>query len=391
MGSQTDASAARLERITELAERVTAPAAADVDRNARFPSESFAALREARVLSAGVPADFGGHGASLTELAAGCSILGQHCSASAMVLAMHHIQVLCIARHGASSPFFRTYLTAIAREQRLIASVTSEVGIGGDMRTSLSAVETTGSRFTLNKAASTISYGAQADDLLITARRDPSAPGNDQVLVLVRRGEFTLERAGVWDTLGMRGTCSPGFKLQSAGGVEQILPAFGDLASATMVPVSHALWTSIWLGVATDAVGRARTLVRAQARKTPGSVPPTALRLAEVTTKLQLLRQAIKGFIADYEALIVQPDGGLDTLSSIGFALRVNQLKVSASELAVEIVSHALSICGIAGYRNDGPQSIGRHLRDIYSSILMIGNDRLHATNAALLLVHKGD
>jgi acyl-CoA dehydrogenase len=308
-----------------------------------------------------------------------------------MILAMHHIQVVCIARHAQGSAFFRDYLRQIVKDQRLIASVTSEVGIGGDMRTSACAVETEGARFRLNKAASTISYGEHADDLLITARRDANAPGNDQVLVLTRRGEFTLERTGAWDTLGMRGTCSPGFKVQSAASVEQILPAFGDLASSTMVPVSHALWTSIWLGIATDAVGRARTMVRAQARKTPGTVPPTALRLAEVTTKLQLLRQVIKGFVADYEALIVEPGGGIDTLSSLGFALRENQLKVSASELAVEIVSQALSICGIAGYRNDSPQSIGRHLRDIYSSILMIGNDRLHATNAALLLVHKGD
>jgi acyl-CoA dehydrogenase len=106
---------------------------------------------------------------------------------------------------------------------------------------------------------------------------------------------------------------------------------------------------------------------------------------------LQALRQLVRGFITDYEALLAMPDRGADVLSSIGFALRVNQLKVSASELAVEIVTQALSIAGIQGYRNDSPHSIGRHLRDIYSSILMIGNDRIHASNAAMLLVHKGD
>ena len=39
--------------------------------------------------------------------------------------------------------------------------------------------------------------------------------------------------------------------------------------------------------------------------------------------------------------------------------------------------------------RNDTPQSVGRHLRDVYSSVLMIANDRILATNAQLLLVHK--
>jgi acyl-CoA dehydrogenase len=274
----------------------------------------------------------------------------------------------------------------------LIASVTSEVGIGGDMRSSIAAVHSAGDEFQLSKDASTISYGEHADDLLVTARRAPDAPSNDQVLVLVRRGQYTLERSGAWDTLGMRGTCSPGFKLSSRGPRGQILPAgFGEIASATMVPFSHALWASVWLGIATDAVARARAAVRAQARKTPNSVPPTALRLAEVATELQTMRQTLAAFISDYEALIAAPDGGADVLSSIGFALKVNQLKISASEAAVRIVGQVLCLCGIAGYRNDTPQSVGRHLRDAYSSILMIGNDRIHATNAALLLVHKGD
>jgi acyl-CoA dehydrogenase len=158
-----------------------------------------------------------------------------------------------------------------------------------------------------------------------------------------------------------------------------------------MVPFSHTLWASVWLGIASDAVARARTAVRAQARKTPHVVPPTALRLAEVTTELTTMRQTLAAFIGDYEALTALPDAGADALSSIGFALKVNQLKISASEAAVRIVGQVLCLCGIAGYRNDTPQSVGRHLRDAYSSILMIGNDRIHATNAALLLVHKGD
>jgi acyl-CoA dehydrogenase len=286
----------------------------------------------------------------------------------------------------------RNYLRESVQQQNLIASVTSEVGIGGDMRSSIAAVQASGDRFQVQKDASTISYGEHADDLLLTARSASDAPSNDQALVLLKRGDFRLERSGAWDTLGMRGTCSPGFKVSGSGARDQILPvAFGEIASLTMVPVSHVLWASVWLGIATDAVTRARSAVRSAARKTPGTVPPTALRLAEVTTDLQALRWSLSAFTAEYESLAARPDGGADVLSSIGFALKVNQLKVSASEIAVKIVSQVLSACGIAGYRNDTPQSVGRHLRDVYSSILMIGNDRIHATNAALLLVHKGD
>jgi acyl-CoA dehydrogenase len=294
-------------------------------------------------------------------------------------------------RHGQGSPRLCELLEELAAEQRLIASVTSEVGIGGDMRSSIAAVQANGDRFALDKDASTISYGEHADWLLVTARRTKDAPANDQSLVLLTKGDYTLERTGTWDTLGMRGTCSPGFKLSSTGPVGQIVPAaFGDVASSTMVPYSHVLWGSVWLGLATDAVARAGSLVRSQARKAPGTVPPSAVRLAEATTQLQVMRQTLHGFIEEYESLANRPDASA-ALSTIGFALKANQLKVAASELVVKIVTQALSICGIAGYKNGTPQSLGRHLRDAYSAILMIANDRIHATNAALLLVHKGE
>jgi acyl-CoA dehydrogenase len=38
--------------------------------------------------------------------------------------------------------------------------------------------------------------------------------------------------------------------------------------------------------------------------------------------------------------------------------------------------------CGLSGYRNDSEFSIGRHLRDVLSSPIMINNDRI-LTNLA--------
>jgi len=53
----------------------------------------------------------------------------------------------------------------------------------------------------------------------------------------------------------------------------------------------------------------------------------------------------------------------------------------------VATVMSAMQACGIAGYRNDGEFSIGRHLRDILSAPVMISNDRILAnvTTASLL------
>jgi len=51
-----------LERVHAIGREVIAPAAEAVDRDARFPEESFAALRAEKLLSAYVPAEFGGMG-----------------------------------------------------------------------------------------------------------------------------------------------------------------------------------------------------------------------------------------------------------------------------------------------------------------------------------------
>jgi len=370
---------------------VAASHADDVDKNARFPREAIAEIKRERLLGAFVPGDLGGLGYGISELGAMCAALSQHCASTGMVVAMHHIQVACIVRHGLSSPFFRRYLSELCERQLLIASVTSEVGVGGDTRSSVCAVEREGDRFRLNKDATTISYGQEADDLLVTCRRAPDAAASDQVLVLLRKGDYTLERTTAWDTLGMRGTSSPGFKLTSAGPGEQIVDgSFADSSAQTMVPFSHILWSNVWLGIASDAAARASAFVRAEARKKPGTLPPTALRLAELSNLMMSMRNNVQAVSIECDRLLRAPEGN-EALLGMGFALKMNNLKISTSQQAADIVHHALGICGIMGYRNDTPFSVGRHMRDCLSGALMIGNDRILSKSASLLLVYKDD
>jgi acyl-CoA dehydrogenase len=376
-----------LSSVRRIAAEVAAPSAGDVDAKARFPDETVAALRESGVFSASVPRELGGAGCTMAELAQLCSTLAQACGSSAMVLAMHYSQLACIVRHGLESEFFRGYLRQLVDRQVLLASMTSEVGTFGDTRSSVCAVERGGGRFVLNKDATTGSYCAHADAILVTCRRAPDAAASDQVLVLVRREDCTLKQTTSWDTMGMRGTCSPGFRLESSGPEEQIVPgAFADSSAQSMVPYSHILWASLWWGIAADAVGKAANFVRGQARQTPGAVPPTASRLAEVSLQLQTMKQS---WLAAAQAFDALGPGEAEQLLGIGWALRLNNLKVACSEAAPQIVHRALQIVGILGYKNDSPFSLGRHYRDVLSASLMISNDRINAKSASMLLVFK--
>jgi acyl-CoA dehydrogenase len=275
----------------QRAAQVAAQHADAVDREARFPSEAFDALRRERLLSALVPQAFGGAGLPLADVAAICEILAQGCASTAMVYAMHQIQVACIEAHGSASPWHQALLAQLVEQQWLLASATSEETIGGNMRTSACSVELDGERLRIEKLAPTISYGAQADGILVTARRTAESAAADQVMIVALRAETTLEKRGGWDSMGMRGTCSEGFRLVATGLAEQILPTpFAEIADQTMLPISHTLWAAVWTGIATDAVNRAKAFFRAQARAKPGSVPPAGLRLAEAVGLLQMMQ-----------------------------------------------------------------------------------------------------
>ena len=187
---------------------------------------------------------------------------------------------------------------------------------------------------------------------------------------------------------GHAGTCSPGYVVRGTLPVQQVLPVpFARVAAESMVPVSHILWSHLWLGIAEDAFDRARAFVRAAARRSPDQPLASAHRLSRLSSELSMLRAEVQSALRDFLAASAEP--GRERLSTLACVLRFNSLKIAASEHAVDLCRGALDVCGIMGFKNDTPFSVGRHLRDTMSAPLMIANERIHQTNAQLLLIAK--
>jgi acyl-CoA dehydrogenase len=372
-----------LERVHAIGREVVAPNAADVDRAARFPREAFEALAAEQLLSAYVPLEHGGMGLDVAQVARICEALGQYCASTAMIFAMHQIQAACIVHHALDEERFADFAREMVDRQLLLASATTELGIGGDARQSNCAVKVEDGRYTLEKQAPVISYGAEADAILVTCRAHEDAAKSDQSQVLARRADCELKPLSAWDTLGFRGTCSPGYALKAAGDARDVLPVpYGEIHSRTQHPFAHIVWSSLWLGLATDAMNRARSAVRAEARRSPGSVPISATRLAEADLLVETMRASVHSLRDEYARMLAAGDP--DAFGSYAFVIRVNNLKLNASQLVIDIVARAMVICGIAGYRNDSKLTLGRHLRDATGAGLMVNNDRILGQNATL-------
>ena len=50
-----------------------------------------------------------------------------------------------------------------------------------------------------------------------------------------------------------------------------------------------------------------------------------------------------------------------------------------------------MSVAGIAGYRNDSPYSVCRHLRDAYGASLMVANDRILSQSSAMQILRRDE
>ena len=204
--------------------------------------------------------------------------------------------------------------------------------------------------------------------------------------MVCEKAAVTLTPLNGWDTLGFRGTCSLGFTLEATGDLALVHDdPYGEISAHTMLPTAHLLWSSLWLGLAEEATSRAQRFVQKAARKSPGTTPPGAARLAALLVGRQELAAGVDSLMSRY--LAIQDDPELT--GAVDFMVAINTLKISASTAVVDLVNQAMLVCGIQGYREDSEYSLGRILRDAHGAAVMVNNDRIAASTAQLALVQR--
>ena len=305
--------------------------AAAVDAESRFPREAFAELRRQRLLGIMVPQALGGEGADIAEIADICYILGQACSSTALIYAMHQIKMACIVRHTEGRAALEDVLRRVATEQLLLASSTTEGQAGGNVRASEAA---DGARRRAGHP------GTQGDGHLLRRRgrrhRDhgaarercgrlgPGAAG-------AAEDDYTLERLQAWDTLGMRGTHSEGFTLRARAAGEQLMPS--PTRGSTRRPWCR-MRTPVGLGLGRHRRGRHRQGAGLRApRAAPVERPDAARRrafhpggvlAAHAARRADLSLRSYQAAMSDEKAL-----------RALEFQSMITLTKVQVSELAV--------------------------------------------------------
>jgi acyl-CoA dehydrogenase len=357
----------------ELGPRFAARAAAH-DASDAFVAENYRELRQQRVFSAGVPAELGGGGASHAELVSMLRVLGQHCGATSLALAMHTHQVAIPAwrwRHDGApvEPFLRR---VAAGELILVTSGGSDWLAGSGRAEKVEG----GYRVTGRKV---FASGSPVGDLFSTMAIHDDAEAGPTVLHFV----IPFDAPGLtvqdnWRTLGMRGTGSNDVVLDgvfvpdAAIGVRRPAgrwsPAWHVVATLAL-PLIYA----VYVGVAEGA--RALALRQATARRQDAGTQDLA---GAMETELATARMALRQMT---DAAASGPMGP-ETTNEVLIGRTV------AGQAAMRTVDLAVEVAGGAGFFRDlGLERLFRdvqgaryhpmrgHAQRLYSGRLALGLD----------------
>jgi alkylation response protein AidB-like acyl-CoA dehydrogenase len=360
----------------ELLERFHARAG-ELDRTNTYFAEDLFDLREIGYLAAAVPADLGGWGLSLAELARSQRRLARHAPATALAMTMHSYWVGIAAElERAGDPSVRWIFDA-ALAGEVIAAGHAEAG--NDIPVLLSTCQAErvegGYRLTGHKQ-----FGSNGPvwRWLGAHGIDANAPGGPQIVhAFVDRDSEGVRVVETWDTLGMRATQSHDTILDGVfvpdDRIGRVVPA-GD--GSDLFLVAMAMWplsliAAVYLGIADRALELAASGAR---RKTSVAVergayafhPMVQHQVAEMYLELDAASATFDRFVDDWTAGVDHGDAWVP---------KVYSMKWRAVEAAKRVVDIALDVAG-GGALFRGNE-LERLYRDVRAGGFHPGNDAL--------------
>ena len=321
----------------------------------KFVADNFALLKSSGLVEAGVPAELGGGGADVDELAAMLRTLGYHCGSTALAFSMHTHQVAIPAwrwtHQKAAAPVLEPLLKRIAKERILLLSSGGSDWIAGSGK---AEKVDGGYRITARKI---FSSGAPAGDLLMTGAVLESEGEPPMVLHFgIPMNSPHVKILDTWRTLGMRGTGSHDIMIDGHVVPEAGVPA--RRKAGEWHPLFHIISTiafpliyAVYLGVAESARDIAIGLAK---RKQPNQ--HVVALAGRMETELTAARLAHEWMLAAVR--LNAPSADTVNQVMIGKQL-VARHAIAAVELAMELAG------GAGFYRAAG---LERRFRDIQAA-----------------------
>jgi alkylation response protein AidB-like acyl-CoA dehydrogenase len=348
-----------IETVRRFVAKEVIPAAADLEREDRFPDDIVAQMRELGLFGVTIPEEHGGLGLDLLTYIGVIEELAYGWMSLTGIINTHTMAATLLMRHGDEAQQAR-WLPQMATGERRGAMSLSEPDAGSDTRNISCKAVRDGDEYIVNGTKAWVTNGERAALVALVARTEE---GISTFMVEKEPGP-TFEGISVSKNVGKLGY----------RGVETVEMAYADhrIPAANLVGEPGRGLTQILgvlevgrINIASRAVGVARAAFDAafeyaQQRETFGK--PIAehqaiqLKLADMATKLEAARLLTRNAAERKTA-------GLRCDVEAGMA------KLFASETALELATEAMRIHGGVGYTTEFP--VERLYRD--APLMIIG------------------
>ncbi|MCF7939996.1 MAG: acyl-CoA dehydrogenase family protein [Spirochaetia bacterium] len=331
--------------VRKFAEEVCEPIAAEIDREHRFPAETFRKLTECGITGLGFPKEYGGSGLDKMAQTIATEELAKKCAATAAIYSIHQGAAWFIHLFGTHEQKDR-YLRPLLEGGVVGAFALTEPNAGSDASNVQTVAVEDGDDFVLNGSKCFISGGSVAGIYTILALTEPELKVKGISAFIVEAGTPGLKIGKIEEKMGIRGSDTAELIFENLRvPKENMLGKRGKGFSMALASIDAARITvaaAQGLGIAEGAFDLAVKYAkeRTQFGKPIGYQQGIAWYLAEMKTRIEAAR-----WLTYRGAWLVDQNLPVTTEGAIA--------KLYASETARFVTNLALQIHGGYGYMND--------------------------------------
>lgn len=352
-------------------------AAAQWDREGRFPRDVLDKLAGLGVMGLTVPEEYGGAGRDIVAT----MIVIEELSKRSMAVAVPYIMSACYAGMNlvdcGSDAQRRTLLPKVAEGSLLFAYGWTEPDIGADLASVKTTAVRRGDELIINGAKRFCSGAAFSDYIYTLVRSDPDGAKYENLSLILIPPDSPGVTLEPMDALGLKGTGTADVSFNDVrvpvdnimGGAEGWNRGW-KMITGTGLDVEKLEVAAMALGIATAAADDAieYSSQRSQFGKQIGTYQSIQHKLADMRTQLHAARLVLmhSAWLADNH----RPSG-----------IETSMTKLFVTEVAKSVVLEAQTVLGAYGYVKDF--DIERHVRDVLVMPIIGGSSAVQRNNIA--------
>lgn len=350
----TDEHQAIREMIRDFATKEIAPKAAEVDREARFPVETFKQLGKLDLLGLPIDAEYGGAGADYRSYAIAVEEIGRACGSTGLSYAAHVSLGTNPIKLFGTPEQKKKYIPKLCSGEYIGCWALTEPGTGSDASAQKTTARLEGDHWVLNGTKQFITNATHADVNIIMAMTDKSLGRKGISCFIIEKDTPGFYVSKVEKKMGMRGSPTASLTMEDCKIPKaNIVGEVGDGYKQALMTLEGG---RISIGALALGIGQAAfdaALAYAKQREAFGQ-PIGKFQfiqgyLADMATQLSAARMLL------YHAAYLKDHGKRVTLEG-------SQAKLYASEVASKVCNMGIQIHGGYGYIEDFPAE--RFLRD---------------------------